>query len=93
MNVLEIVDTLLRDGVCHSVFVGKSAMPGRKCFATLVTGSAVTISTGSGDTTVQALTDALNKLPRAAAAMPMAPAQTRPVMPGMTRNAMPGFGG
>jgi hypothetical protein len=86
MNVLEVVDTLLRDGVCHSVFVGKSAMPGRKCFATLVTGTAVTIATGSGDTTMQALTDALSKLPRAAA-------QTRPVMPGMTRNTMPGFGG
>jgi len=92
MNVLEVVDTLLRDGVCHSVFVGKSALPGRQCFATLVTGTAVTIATGSGNTSQEALADALSKLPRAAAAMPVAPAQTRPVMPGMNRNAMPGFG-
>ena len=93
MTALEIVDQMLKEGAFHSVFVGKSALPGRQCFATLVTGSAVTIATGSGNTTNEALTDALNKLPRAAAAMPVAPTQTRPAMPGFTRNTMPGFGG
>jgi hypothetical protein len=93
MNALEIVDQLLKDGTCHSVFVGKSAMPGRNCFATLVTGSAMTIATGGGNTAHDALTDALRKLPRATAAMPAAPAETRPAMPGFNRNAMPGFGG
>lgn len=93
MSALEIVDRMLKEGVFHSVFVGKSAVPGRKCFATLSTGSAVTVATGSGDTANDALMDALSKLPRAVAAMPVAPAEVRPVMPGLTRNAMPGFGG
>jgi hypothetical protein len=89
MNLLETIDKMLADGACHSVFIGKSAMPGRKCFATLVSGSAVTISTGSGNTSAEALADALHKLPSYAPA----PAVTRPAMPGFTRNVMPGFGG
>ena len=93
MNVLEVIDTLLRDGTCHSVFVGKSVVPGRRCFATLVTGSAVTVATGGGDTAQDALADALSKLPRASAMMPAAPAETRPAMPSFNRNTMPGFGG
>lgn len=89
MNVLEVIDTLLRDGTCHSVFVGKSAVPGRKCFATLVTGSAITVATGGGNTAQDALVDALSKLHR----VPDAPAETRPAMPSFNRNTMPGFGG
>ena len=89
MNVLEIVDQLIRDRVCRNVYFGSSAMAGRNCFATLVGHDSVTIATGAGDSAHDALADAIGKLPRTDAS----PTHTRPAMPGMTRSAMPGFGG
>ncbi len=79
------LDQLIDSGHVHTVFVGASAMPGRKRFATFRTGPGETVATGAGDTCEEALRDALGKLGRIPAVT------TQPAMPGMTRNRMPGM--
>ena len=79
-DILSQLDALIDREGCHSVFVGKSALKGRKRFATLRAGAGETVATGAGDTVAEALGDALRSLTR-----PTMPTVTRPTMPGFTR--------
>jgi hypothetical protein len=85
--MLKELDDLIESGAIHTVFVGKSAVPGMKRFATLRTGAAETVSDGKGNSVAEALTDALSKLNGASAR----PLVTQPAMPGFTQPSMPGF--
>lgn len=87
MTNLQDIEAVLAAGICHSVYVGKSVVPGNARFATLITGAGDTVAAGKGNTAAEAIADALGKLHKRPA-----PAVTRPTMPGFTRNAMPGFG-
>lgn len=82
-DMLARIDALIERGACHTVFIGKSAVPGMSRFVTLRTGAAETVATGQGVTAAAALDDALSKL--SAPAMPGMPGMTRPAMPGVTR--------
>jgi len=82
-DMLARIDALIERGACHTVFIGKSAVPGMSRFVTLRTGAAETVATGQGVTAAAALDDALRKL--SAPAMPGMPGMTRPAMPGVTR--------
>lgn len=85
-DTLARLDALIDKGACHSIFIGKSAVPGAARFVTLRTGQGVTVSTGAGATTAAALDDALSKLSAPPTpAMPGMPGMTRPAMPGVTR--------
>lgn len=78
MTLKEIEDLLERKSI-HSVFVGRSAVPRFKRFATLVAGSGETVARGEGNTAQEALQDAVDRLRGRPA-----PA-TQPSMPSFTR--------
>jgi len=86
VNTLLRIDDLIESGSVHAVFIGRSAVKGNKRFATIKATDGRTVADGKGNSTNEALTDALNKIDRNHVAI-----ETRPVMPGLNRNAMPGF--
>lgn len=74
-----MLNDLMDRGVIHTATVSKSVAPHRRFFASLITGAGVTISTGEGQTTEDALQDAVDRLGRAPTPT------TQPSMPTFTR--------
>lgn len=81
MNILAQIDALLASGGAHTVFIGRSVVPGSPRFVTFRTGAGVTIAAGRGQTAAEALVDALQHV----SVRPMPAVVTQPAMPMMTR--------
>lgn len=81
--MFEQIDDLIDRGVIHTVFVGKSVTV-KKRFATLRTGAGETVSTGQGNTTTEALQDALARVGQPRVQYQEPEVQVMPgVMPGL----------
>lgn len=82
MSILAQIDALLASGGAHTVFIGRSVVPGLPRLVTLRTGAGVTVAEGRGQTATEALADALQRV----AVRPMPTVVTKPAMPMVNRN-------